>query len=98
MMSLETMTVRIVYRTRGTNYEPPLCKYIHIAAHCPACGQRRGTPELRRISADGLWVNCHVWSNPCGHVDQYVFLLAEAEVIKELRKANTRVDPCWRNQ
>lgn len=46
---------------------------------CPICGKPRG--DIKKVkSYDGsLWMICDGWDNPCGHVDRYYDVLAEAK-------------------
>lgn len=52
---------------------------VTISAFCPRDGQRRGTPYNHRFPNDGDWYNVDRWDNPCGHVDMYDAVLAEAD-------------------
>lgn len=58
----------------------PLClKTVIIADKCPVCGGERGA-TYQGFSYDGsrrLVVDC--WQNPCGHIDKYSDVLAEAK-------------------
>ncbi len=51
---------------------------VEIADACPACGGDRGRPVPRRFCEDGEWYDADCWANPCGHVDKYAAVLAEA--------------------
>jgi len=45
---------------------------------CPVCGQPRGEPYAT-ISFDGSRrLDCTGWQNPCGHIDKYSAVRAEA--------------------
>ena len=45
---------------------------------CPACGGPRG-PVLPTLPFDGSRrLACDGWSNPCGHIDTYTAVRAEA--------------------
>ena len=45
---------------------------------CPACGGPRG-PVIATLSYDGSRrLACDGWSNPCGHIDTYTAVRAEA--------------------
>lgn len=53
---------------------------------CPVCGQPRGKIKKVRSYDGSLILFCDGWSNPCGHVDKYDDVIAEA-------KANGLNDP-----
>lgn len=77
--STETMTVRVIDRSGwGTSAPYPAIRRVEISASCPVCGGRRGEPRNRNFHEDGQWLSCDVWENPCGHVDMYEAVLAEA--------------------
>ena len=45
---------------------------------CPKCGERRGE-VFDTISYDGSRrLHCDGWRNPCGHIDKYSDVIAEA--------------------
>lgn len=74
-------TVTIMYRNSwsggdGWTYYPVT---VTIAATCPVCGEPRGTPTRRLFCEDGEWYDLDVWENPCGHLDRYQDVYAEAK-------------------
>lgn len=74
-----TMTVRVIDRSMwGRSVPYPQIAEVTISAFCPRCGQRRGAPWPHRFHEDGEWLTCDRWDNPCGHVDMYENVLAEA--------------------
>lgn len=81
-VTAETMTVRV----RNHDAEPPwgsgptspVVSTITISATCPVCGGQRGEARSSNQSEDGTHFAVDVWENPCGHVDYYVSVLAEA--------------------
>ena len=47
---------------------------------CPVCGGPRG-PVIATLSYDGSRrLACDGWSNPCGHIDTYTTVRAEARL------------------
>lgn len=80
----ETMTVRVIDRSRwGTSSPYPLIQEVAISVTCPRCGARRGESWPHRFHEDGQWLTCDRWDNPCGHVDMYESVLAEARARHE---------------
>jgi hypothetical protein len=65
---------------------------VRIRWACPACGRLRGR-VFRGLSWDGsrrLPVDC--WVNPCGHIDKYDKVRAEAAALQlELAAAGNGV-------
>ena len=51
---------------------------VEIGDKCPKCGGERGTPYFSRFCEEGDFYSVSNWSNPCGHVDMYEEVLAEA--------------------
>ncbi|WP_143657807.1 hypothetical protein [Embleya scabrispora] len=73
------MTVRVIDHSRwGTSAPYPAIRTVTIAAVCPQCGGPRGEAQHHRFNADGEWLSCDRWKNPCGHVDMYDAVLVEA--------------------
>ncbi|MFD6516959.1 hypothetical protein [Rhodococcus sp. NPDC060176] len=72
------MTVRVVDR-RSSPVGNATIRTVTIAALCPRCGGSRGTPRNYNFHDDGAWLSCDSWDNPCGHIDRYDNVLAEAE-------------------
>ncbi len=73
-----TMSVRVAEFIDGLGY----VREVTIEATCPRCGGPRGWPKTQMMSMgrsgrDRREVDC--WSNPCGHVDAFDLVLAEAE-------------------
>lgn len=53
---------------------------LRISPFCPKCGAGRGS-KFRIRSYDGSrWVICDGWKNPCGHIDYYEDVRAEAKI------------------
>ncbi len=46
---------------------------------CPVCGQPRGKIKKVRSYDGSLILFCDGWGNPCGHVDKYDDVIAEAK-------------------
>lgn len=51
---------------------------VEISDKCPVCGGPRGEAHLQRYCEDGEWYDVSRWTNPCGHLDKYADVLAEA--------------------
>ena len=56
-----------------------IIRRVTISDFCPKCGQKRGKPALKRFCEDGEWYDVSCWQNPCGHIDKYQDVIAEAE-------------------
>lgn len=63
----------------------PVTRKVVISAHCPVCGARRGEPRGLNQHDDGEWYWVNVWTNPCGHVDSYSAVAAEASRLVSAR-------------
>jgi hypothetical protein len=78
----ETMTVLIRDRASespwGSGPTRPIVRKVTISAYCPRCGGPRGEPRGHNQHDDGAWYHVSVWTNPCGHVDQYEDVAIEA--------------------
>jgi hypothetical protein len=78
----DTVTVRVRDRASespwGVGLTRPITKTVTISAFCPTCGARRGEPRGLNSCDDGAFYWVQVWDNPCGHVDYYADVLAEA--------------------
>lgn len=64
----------------GVGPTNPAVVTVTIADTCPGCGGPRGAPHLLRQHDDGVTYWVHVWDNPCGHIDHYTAVAAEAKV------------------
>jgi hypothetical protein len=73
------MTVTVMFRDGWTRY--PVA--VEIAGTCPVCGGPRGEPRGHNFYEDGDTFHVNVWDNPCGHVDRYPDVIAEARARKE---------------
>lgn len=78
----EAMTVRVCDRGTGRGYEGVKIRKVTISAYCPECGGRRGEPRNHNFHEDGEWLSVDKWENPCGHVDLYAHVLAEAQELR----------------
>jgi len=58
----------------------PILRTVTISDQCPTCGGPRGVPERRPFYEDGFNYSVDCWNNPCGHIDLYPAVLAEASV------------------
>ena len=56
----------------------PIVRTVTISAVCPRCGGPRGEVRGLNTCDDGEYYYVNVWDNPCGHVDSYAAILAEA--------------------
>lgn len=78
--SREPMLTRSVTIPRLPEHEGNPFNLISVTLlwECPVCGGPRGEVE-QVVSYDGsLRVHCDGWVNPCGHVDSYDSVRAEA--------------------
>lgn len=80
-----TMTVRVpdwhANWGRSRNAPHPLVRTLTIAVVCPVCGGERGAPRPQQRCNDGDYYYCvDAWTNPCGHIDYYDAVLAEAGI------------------
>lgn len=86
MTSAETMTVTVRDHASeapwGSGFTNPVTRTVTISAFCRSCGQRRGEPRGLNSCDDGAYYWVQVWDNPCGHVDMYVDVLAEARQLE----------------
>lgn len=83
-------TVRIVNRwwaEPDPGYHGVRIDEVTVPWVCCTCGGPRGEPYIASQIEDGeaLWV--HRWENPCGHVDKYRAVAAQA--------AETARGGCW---
>ncbi|MFF4900543.1 hypothetical protein [Streptomyces sp. NPDC001068] len=74
------MTVRVRHDGTGPGYEGAGVLTVTISTCCPRCGGPRGVETVRPYAFvhDGDHLTVHRWSNPCGHVDLYENVVAEA--------------------
>lgn len=56
-----------------------ILRVVQLPPFCPFCGALRGTPVLKTFTEQGITYQAHVWSNPCGHPDQYRDLIAQID-------------------
>ena len=76
----ETMSVRVVDRSGWAGSGPyPNIRRVTISAKCPRCGGARGATTNYNFYENGDSYSCDRWTNPCGHVDMYAAVLAEAD-------------------
>ena len=74
-----TVTVRDrLSESWGSGRGAVVTRKVTISAYCPKCGQQRGEPKGMNLCDDGEWYWVQAWVNPCGHVDYYTDVLAEA--------------------
>lgn len=83
---MQAMTVRVRNRAAetpwGSGLTNPQVQTITIPAVCPTCGGERGEPRNLNQCDDGAHYAVDVWDNPCGHVDSYTAVIAEATQLK----------------
>ena len=83
----DTMNVTIRDRSAespwGSGRTNPIARTITIAACCPVCGEGRGEPQGLNQCDDGAYYWVQVWTNPCGHKDNYASVVIEAAKIAE---------------
>jgi hypothetical protein len=92
-----TMTVRVIDRSGwGTSAPYPLIRTVTVPAVCPKCGGPRGVDTIRghNFMENDDSHHVHNWDNPCGHLDRYEDVLAEAlawRTVTEATDATGRV-------
>ncbi|MFC8884422.1 hypothetical protein ACFT54_09645 [Streptomyces cinereoruber] len=87
----QTMTYRVCDRGTGPGYEGVRVVTVTVDPWCPRCGGPRGKARPYRFCEDGDYYGVHQWDNPCGHVDMYSAVLAEArERTRRLEQAAAR--------
>jgi hypothetical protein len=91
-----TMTVTVLDRQAqargwGNGGGAPIFRAIAISDRCPSCGGPRGEVYKYNFHEDGGWYNVDRWDNPCGHVDMYDSVLAEAAALEQ---GSSEVDRC----
>lgn len=75
----ERMTVRVVHAPDGPGYDGLQVVTVSVMPTCPVCGGPRGlTVRPHRFRRDDRWYEVDRWDNPCGHIDGYAAVLAEA--------------------
>ncbi|MDQ1018797.1 hypothetical protein [Streptomyces afghaniensis] len=74
----ETMTVRVPDYGRQAGYEGVRVVEVEISARCQTCGGPRGETRPDSFVRDGVRHVRDVWTNPCGHPDDYRAVLKEA--------------------
>jgi hypothetical protein len=85
MTTPDTMTVTVRDQSAeapwGSGLTNPVTRTVTISALCqvPGCGTRRGEPRGHNSCDDGAYYWVQVWDNPCGHVDRYEDVIAEAK-------------------
>ncbi len=80
-------TVTIVDRGQTVSWT---CRMLEVTVPwvCCTCGGVRGEPYGHNFHEDGDWLHCTRWDNPCGHVDKYSQVLAQAQEIDWLLTFN----------
>lgn len=74
-----TMQVRVPDRSNwGTSGPAVVVRSLTLSRRCPCCGGPRGNAYPFRFHEDGDWFTVDRWDNPCGHLDLYTHVLAEA--------------------
>ena len=68
-------------RNWGHGAPRPVLRTVEIADTCPRCGGPRGGVRGYNGVDDGDHYHVSVWNNPCGHIDYYEAVLAEAEAL-----------------
>lgn len=70
--------VKTVYIPARDEHEGIFGTNVKLRWVCPKCGAPRGTIKVGRSYDGSLVLFCDTWQNPCGHVDKYADLRAEA--------------------
>ncbi|MFC9361303.1 hypothetical protein ACFTZB_32585 [Rhodococcus sp. NPDC057014] len=85
----DTITVTVRDRTAEPGWGSGLLRVctrkVEISISCAHCGGRRGIPKPTYQHEDGITYWVDTWTNPCGHVDHYASVLAEALVLAAAR-------------
>jgi hypothetical protein len=88
-----TMTVRVTDREAqarawgSPGYSDPIFRTVTISDRCATCGGPRGEVYTHNFHEDGGWYYVDRWNNPCGHIDTYTAVLAEADRRSDAAKA-----------
>ena len=72
------MRTVVVIDRRGDRIVPTTF-HATIPWICRICGGPRGETRGKNFHEDGDSFFCHVWDNPCGHVDKYIDVIRESE-------------------
>ncbi|MFI0827191.1 hypothetical protein ACH4Q7_22360 [Streptomyces roseolus] len=75
-----TRTYRVCDRGTGSGYSGVTIRTVVVSANCPTCGGPRGEATPYRFCEDGEYLTVDRWENPCGHIDMYAAVLAEARI------------------
>jgi len=62
----------------GSGRGGPIIRTVTISDLCQVCGGPRGVPQSSWECDDGDYFSVDRWVNPCGHLDMYRAVLAEA--------------------
>lgn len=77
---------KIVIVPQVAHHRGKLAAEVTVPWVCPVCNGPRGEPYLTS-SIDGKFrLDCHGWSNPCGHLDPYAQVVEEAEKKGTIRR------------
>jgi hypothetical protein len=68
----------------------PALRTVEIADTCPQCGGPRGEVRGYNGCEDGAYYHVNVWTNSCGHIDDYEAVLAEADRLAAAREQATQ--------
>ncbi|WP_030672214.1 hypothetical protein [Streptomyces sp. NRRL B-1347] len=74
----KVINVRVPDYGTQVGYEGVAICTVEISSTCPRCGEPRGPVRPDPFVHDGQRLVRDQWTNPCGHVDQYSEVIAEA--------------------
>jgi len=52
---------------------------VEISDRCSVCDKERGKPTRKSFYEGGQTYSVDVWSNPCGHIDEYFDVIRDAK-------------------
>lgn len=70
--------VKTVYIPARDEHEGIFGTNVKLRWVCPKCGAPRGKIKIGRSYSGSIVLFCDTWENPCGHVDKYADVRAEA--------------------
>lgn len=75
--AMREVTIPIFSGTENVSTAIIGTRTVTMGAFCPECGGPRGDTVRFRT---GVW-SYDGWTNPCGHLDEYIAILEEAELL-----------------
>ena len=87
LLSVTVMDREAYARAWNNGHAGPPTAYlrtVEIGDRCAQCGEPRGEIKGYYHCEDDEWFSGSVWTNPCGHLDMYPNVLAEAKALMVL--------------